>query len=473
MAERHLLIQKIRSYLEALSPRAVDKLMRGLETSHAQGSEDPHIRLILQACADVLRAEQAAVNTEPRKKWLKRLFFRPVECLLMDEVLPSRQKARITRSSLEGIWSWIDRFVAPDEVRRASERVLQLEVSAVDAATIAGRLRDQVVPMMRAAIAEAQADETARRRLSMMLGGERVLLDLFDLVEAFEAEAWLTPFLESLPERLTDWDLKGNTPTTKRVKAVADRHQDGVPLVAAAVMNRAENPGGLTSLACTLASTTDARKLANSPYSGFVDVVLSEAERLAVLANRADDNDALPQALSKFHSLVRHIEREIDLLDNPDWHKRLSTTRRTFAAVVTQEFQASPGNIRRALQVPPVSAAGKPIVDGAAVDQADRALQILKLMRGGAESLAVSEVTTRTRQAVEQTLEIMTRSLLADLDKTAKAGGSPQRTACLAAVDVAIRLCETYFGKDYAALIRRRRNAAIGEKTKGKAVTIA
>src|SRR5690606_38498709 len=144
-----------------------------------------------------------------------------------------------------------------------------------------------------------QADETARRRLSMVLGGERVLLDLADLIEAFEAEAWLTPFLESLPERLTDRDFKGDTPTTTRVKAVADRHRDGVPLVAVAVMNRADNPAGLPSLACTLASTPDAKRLAKSPYSGFVDVVLSEAERLSVIAGRTEDDAALPQARSK------------------------------------------------------------------------------------------------------------------------------------------------------------------------------
>ncbi|MEO0976524.1 MAG: hypothetical protein AAFY24_04675, partial [Pseudomonadota bacterium] len=61
-----------------------------------------------------------------------------------------------------------------------------------------------------------------------------------------------------------------------------------------------------------------------------------------------------------------------------------------------------------------------------------------------------------TRQAVEQTLEIVTRSLITDLGKAEGA----QVEAHASAADAAITLSEIYFGADYAAQLRRSREAA-------------
>jgi hypothetical protein len=50
----------------------------------------------------------------------------------------------------------------------------------------------------------------------------------------------------------------------------------------------------------------------------------------------------------------------------------------------------------------------------------------------------------------------MTRKLLADTSKCNDA----EKSAYLAAVDVAIDLCDDYFGVDYADLLRRSRKTA-------------
>ena len=50
MTDRRFLTAKIRSYLDELSPRAVQTLLRSLETARDRGSDDPNLDLILDAC---------------------------------------------------------------------------------------------------------------------------------------------------------------------------------------------------------------------------------------------------------------------------------------------------------------------------------------------------------------------------------------------------------------------------------------
>lgn len=467
MPSRHILVQKIRAYLQALSPRAVDMLLRNLEVSRARGETDPIVRLILEAGIELLRGDEEAVAGEPRGKWLRRLFFRPVEGLLIDEVLPHKQKGRINRASLAGIWTIVERDLVPELIEGAERQVQDPGLSEADAASIASHLRDAVTPDLRRFLDTAAQDDKHRQRMVMAMGGERVYQDLFDVVEAFEAESWLTPFLDSLPEKLTDWDLKSDSPAAQRVKAAAGRHAENAALIAAAILGRAESPASVATLASNLAGTQDARKLARSPYAAFVDVVLSEAERLYVVARKRSDGDAdMASSLSRYHSLIRGIDRDIDFSGGGPWYKRLADTRRQFSELVSAELEAAVSHVRRAIKVPALDPAGEPMVDRISVDEAKRALGMLALMRVAAESLAVNEVTARTRQTVEQTLEIMTRKLLSDAAKCKAA----EKRAHLAAVDVAIELCEGYFGKDYADLLRRsRRSAASGQKVDGKA----
>ena len=64
--------------------------------------------------------------------------------------------------------------------------------------------------------------------------------------------------------------------------------------------------------------------------------------------------------------------------------------------------------------------------DQAAIDDAVRTLRVVTMARTASETFAVNEIGKQTRQAVEQTLEIVTRSLITDLGK---AEGAPGRGA--------------------------------------------
>ncbi len=465
MPDRHHLTEKIRSYLDALSPRAVQTLLRGLESARARGSDDPHLDLILGACVSAARRSCGVVlDSEPRENWLQRLFFVPVEDLLLSEMLPAKEPGRITRASLPLIWTWIARDIAPDRVSVATELSRRLETEPDEVVEMAAGLRRHVLQPLQKALAEAHADDRSHQKICMLVGGERALRDLEDVAAAIVEMGWLDALRESLPERLTEWDFKTGSPSLVRIKAVADRHPDHKHLVGAIVLNRVEAPESMLSLAAALAGSMSIRKIAASPYAVFAEMALSEVERFSGIACGSCTNRELSTAINAYSRLVKVLDRQFDLAEKPAWQKRVAETRRALSNLVTRELEATMGNIRRALTVPKIGADGEPDVDVLLLEEAHRGVMLVNKMRDVAESLAVNEITARTRLALDQSLEIKTRALLQALSESKGA----ERKAHLVAVDVAIDLCEDFYGKDYADQLRRSRKAALTPKTEAR-----
>lgn len=470
MADRRHLTAKIRSYLDELSPRAVQTLLRSLEMARDRGSDDPNLDLILDACLRVVRRTDSLVaEIEPRDNWLQRLFFSPVEDLLIDEGLAGPTRGRIKRTSLILIWGWLQRDVAPQQISEAIEIAQRLETDPDDIARLANDLRDHVAPTVTACLAEARANDKARQKLAMLVGGERAMRDLEDVFAAFGARGFLDALRESLPERLTEWDFKPGSPPLKRIKSVTDRHPHAAHLVAAVVLRRAEAPESLISLACGLAGSASIKRIAASPYAVFAEMALSEAERFAVVACGECPNSVLSDAINGYCRLVRVLDRQFELNEKPDWLRRVAETRRTMSGLVTRELEATLGHVRRLLSVPKVGPGGEPVLEAGLMAETLRGVMLLNKMRDFAESLAVNEITARTRQALEQSLEFKTRALLSGLAESR----GVERKAHLVAVDAAIDLCEAYFGKDYADQLRRSRKAALAAGTTTLADTIA
>jgi hypothetical protein len=189
-------------------------------------------------------------------------------------------------------------------------------------------------------------------------------------------------------------------------------------------------------------------------------MAISEAERYAVIACSDCPTSVLSEALNAYCSLVRVLDRQFELADKSDWMRRIAQTRRSLSGLVTRELEATLGHIRRLLSVPQVRDGEEPVLESGLMAEGLRGVMLVMKMRDFAESLAVNEITARTRQALEQSLEIKTRALLSGL---AEARGSA-RAAHLVAVDAAIELCEAYFGKNYADQLRRSRKAALAAR---------
>lgn len=458
---------KIKTYLSSLSPKAIEALVRNLESASTQMDADPNLGLVLTAALTLLREPQPQAPDMPggelRRAQIQRLFFTPLERFLIDEALPNRQEGRVQRAMLDKVWKWLGRDVLPGDVRMVLEQAGNPSVSAERVDALVQALRSRSVDAVGESLHKAGKSEKERRLIAVELGGERGISELADIHKIFAAERWLVPFLQNLPDRVNERRLKQDLDVLRLVGKCAVRFPDHVPVVAAALIERSETPSALCTFAGRLAGDDDPKVIASSQFAPFVDMVMSEAERLQVLAleHRKNNPDpvAFSQALAEYHTLVRGVERDMDLSMTGKWRNRLSETKRTISNEVTRELNSAHGAIRRALQVPKHDVQGKLLIDQAAIDDAVRTLCVVNMVRKASETFAVNDVGKRTRQAVEQTLEIVTRSLIADIGKAR----GPELEARQAAADVAIMLSEIFFGADYAAQLRRSRQSAVNK----------
>jgi len=475
MAYSDQLEAKLKNYLASLSPKAVEALVRNLERAKVQKDADPHIQLILTAAVTLLRKPQPVTPDMPggeqRRGQIQRMFFAPLDDFLINELLPNRQDGRIYRGMLDRVWKWLGRDVMATDVRMVLEQAGNVSVSGERVDALVQALRSRAADAISEKMHRAEISEKEHRRMAAELGGARGVAELKDIQKIFAAERWLVPFLQNIPERVNEHRLKRDTDVLRLVDKCSARFPDHVPIVAAALVERAEAPSALCAFAGRLTGDSDPKAIANSQFAPFVDVVMSEAERLQLLAlehrNHNPDPVAFSQALSEYHSLVRGVERDMDLSVTGKWHKQLAETKRSISSVVTRELNSAHSAVRRALQVPNFNKDGKPEQDQVAIDDAVRALRVVTMVRNASETFAVNEIGKRTRQAVEQTLEILTRSLITDIGKAR----GPQLEAQMAAADVAIQLSEIYFGDDYAAQLRRSRQSALAKANKGAADT--
>ncbi len=474
MAKSDQLESKIKTYLSGLSPKAVEALVRNLEKSSLEKSADPHIGLILTAAINLLRKPRLSADDLPggdqRRNQIQRMFFLPLDGFLINETLINRQESRIHRAVLSRVWNWLSRDLMQADVRMVLEQAGNAAVSGERIDALVQALRSRSVDTIGQALERGEVSDKEHRRMAIELGGERGIAELKDIHKIFAAERWLLPFLQNLPDTINESRLKNENDVLRLVGKCADRFPDHVSVVAAALVDRAEMPSALCAFAGRLAGNEDPKAIAGSQFAPLVDVVLSETERLQILAldqrNNNPDPVAFSQALSEYHSVVRGVERDMDLSVTGKWQKRLSESKRTISAEVTRELNHAHGAIRRALQVPKFDKDGTLLVDQSAIDDAVRTLRVVTLVRNASETFAVNDVGKRTRQAVEQTLEIVTRSLISDLGNSE---GREQR-AQASAVDTAIMLSEIYYGTEYAAQLRRSRQSAVSKtQKKGKA----
>ncbi|GAB4516526.1 MAG: hypothetical protein Tsb0019_15990 [Roseibium sp.] len=458
---------KLKTYLSSLNPKAVEALVRNLERAKTRKDADPHLQFILAAAVGLLRKPKPAgadlPGGEQRRSQIKRMFFAPLDGFLINETLPNRQEGRIQRGMLDRVWTWLGRDVMATDVKMVLEQAGNASVSGERVDALVQALRTRAVDAIATKLSQAEISEKEYRRMAAELGGARGVAELKDIQKIFAAERWLLPFLQNIPERINEHRLKQDTDVLNLVDNCSARFPSHVPVLAAALVERADMPSALCTFAGRLAGDSDPKAIAKSQFAPFVDVVMSEAERLQILAldhhRNNPDPVAFSQALSEYHDLVRGVERDMDLSVTGRWHKQLADTKRSISNVVTGELNGAHGCVRRALQVPKFDQNGKLQTDEAAVADAVRALRVVTIVRNASETFAVNDIGKRTRQAVEQTLEILARSLISDLAKLR----GPQLEAQLAAVDVAIMLSEIYYGSDYAAQLRRSRQSALAK----------
>jgi hypothetical protein len=457
-------VERLRQYLRALPPGSRALLIAELERALLRGEEIPGGDMLLQEVRTAVR--ESARERAPRVDNPARLFFRPLEPFLIDAGPARRTLSRLPRTVIEHMWTWIARDLVPAEAQRYIDGMSRVLASggdpSEDALTFA--FHDRVIGAMNAALAAAAADDKARRQLAGQIGTTSALDDLRDVLTILTARDALELIKARLPGHIRN--LAGGP--LENLKAlldsplVSDRRL--LPYALVVLLGRLAAPWQLIRLAVKDADSDDAARIAGTPYAAAVTIVLDDVERM-VEELRADLKRGIASTslIKCIHDAARGLRTELDLSADSPWARQLAAIRSEIASMLRAEIESAPGRMRRLLRPRPASqVAPNSALNADEVTEVERLIELVGACRNYAGELAISEMTLRTFQEIQQYLDTGTRALLDGL----RGAGDADRSFRRSQVDAAVRFCAKAFGKDYAALLTKAAElAASPERT--------
>jgi hypothetical protein len=443
-------------------------LITELERSLLRGDEIPGGDLVLQ---EVRSAVRDSGEQTSRVDTAARLFFRSIEPFLVDDTSGLKHQGRIARGSLEPIWAWIRRDLVPTEEQVFAEDIGNALI-ADDAAAceqLVSAFQDRVAEHIQSALALAQSDEKARRRLSGQLGTSRVFADVRDLHEILNARNALAMISDRLPGHIRNLADANLDAAKSLLDAPAVRNDGILPYALIVVMGRLAAPWQLIRIAIKAAGSDDAARVAATPYAQAVSIVLAEVERMVAELKtdlRRGGSVAVTSLLKSIHDAARGLRTELDLgIDSP-WSRQLATIRAEISSELKAEIESTPGRVRRLLRPRPA----KDIAPGSVLDSGDVAdtealIEFVGACRNYASELAISEMTTRCYHELEQYLDTGTQALLDGL----RSAGPVDLPFRQSQVDAAVRFCARIFGQEYASLLGKAAEVAAQRERKAAA----
>src|ERR1051326_340380 len=458
-------IERLREYLQDLSPAARAMLIAELEGAMLRGEDDAGNELVLEELRGVIRGES---RPAPRIGNAARWFFMPVEPFLIDGPADHKRRGRLARVSLDPIWQWIGRDLMPAEAKALSADI-DRALGAQDRPKVdqlVRALQDRAVARMTEAVAALDANDKARRRFAVQVGTPRAIDDVTALTRILSVRDQLADLARRLPDHIRAFDhdpvdeVKGIFENAKKALQKEPSQRKSLSLFGLVlVCNRLAAPWQLMRIATRTAESDDVARIAASPYAAAVDIVLNDLEHM-VGDLRAELKEGRPVAslLKTMHDAVRGLRTEMDLSVDSPWSRQLAAIRGAVSNLLTAEMETTTGRGQRVLRPRPANE----IVPGSLLDALDvhdveARVELVGVCRHYAGELAVSEVTLRTYAELAQYLETGTKILL-DALRHADDAERPFRQSQL---DAAVHFCRSIMGANYAGLLVKAINVAM------------
>lgn len=459
-------IERLREYLQSLSPEARATLIAEFERAMLREEDVAGSELVLQELRRTIRASSQPVL---RIGDAARRFFVPCEPFLVDGPSDHKRMGRLVRVSLEPIWEWICRDLMPAEAKALSEDLHRalLADDRIKAEQLVRALHERALQCMKECITGFESDERARRRFSVEVGTPRAIEDVTSLMGILGLRDLLAELGRRLPDHIRVFEREhveqvksyiDQSAAQRSLKNNAAQRRDFLLYALIMVANRLAAPWQLIRIATRAVESDDTARIAESPYALAVSIVLGELDfMVGELRSELKAGRPVASLLKGLHDAARGMRTEMDLSVDSAWSRQMAAIRSAVSNMLTAEIETTPGRVRRLLRPRPA----KEIVPGSLLDAIDvheveTRLELVAVCRHYASELAASEVTMRTYSELAQYLETGIKVLLDALRRADNA----ERPFRQSQVDVAVRFCRTVFGADYAGILAKAAEVA-------------
>jgi hypothetical protein len=449
--------ERLRRYLQDLKPEARASLLADLEAGTLTANKLPGADLIVAELRR-MRGDAAAEGAPDRR------FFASLAPFVINDNPARKHPGRIARDSLDQIWRWIARDLAPRETAAFAD-ALAASLKAGEKHRADGLVRgfqERVGRAIDDVLAKARRDPKAEQQMAAQIGTPKAIEEVAEIAALLKAHDALSALGKRLPpsiRNLSEHQLDN-------VKTLLDAASARAVFLYAllVVMSRLAAPWHVIRLATKAAGTDDADRVAESSYALAVPAVLAEMEamvwRLSAALKAAAPRRAA-SLLKDIHDSARGLRTELHLSADSAWARQLAAVRSEVSKRVGAEIDAIPGKVRSLLRPRmPWELARETAVDPIDIAETEAAVEFVGLCRTYASELAINEATLRVSCDLQGVLERETATLLEAL-RQAGDGERPYRQSQL---DAAVRLAGKVFGGEYASLLAKAAEVARSDR---------
>ena len=144
--------------------------------------------LVLQELRRIMREQR---DGTARLDESAQLLFKPLELFLVDDRGDHKHLGRVARTSLEALWSWVQRDLLPDDAESLAADVSEAMLAGDRAKTerLTRVFQDRVAAAIEASFSIAAEDGKVRRRILQQIGTPRAGDELAALKCALDSAA--------------------------------------------------------------------------------------------------------------------------------------------------------------------------------------------------------------------------------------------------------------------------------------------
>lgn len=390
------------------------------------------------------QASARPVAPAARGKHPGRPFLGLIDAVVVDSPAQFGFDGAIAVDEAIAAWDWMTRDLAPDLIDVTSAQESPEHIAALEA------LMPELLGRARSALADAQTDHEAARRIKMALGGDDAWERLPAVVNALRCRGLLDK-AQSFGRAANGMGDEASLALALQSMPLQDQAVSGLLMMAS--VGQVSTPSRLITAAIRIANSAQEAALVRAGFAPLIEACLAHAQNQIPAMSQTGtfgDMDLMCRAVDRFHRLLRAVTGYVELQRSSRW----SMIAATLTKLASERIEPRLRNAAPDLNVALRRREGTDRVDADQILLALNGIYLLATVRDSRDSLAVNAVFDQAWSQTGQALEIHIERNLETLRR------NPTDSASSARLDAALKMAEVRFNPEYAETMRRAKDAA-------------